>query len=654
MSQTTPSSGRSYRIALIGAPNVGKSFLFNRLTGLSQKIGNYPGTTVEKKSGNFKFTSKQKDTPIEIIDSPGLLSLAINDTEDTKVIHEILAEKHEKIDSFIFVVNSVNLDRDLLLIQQIIQQYPQKPRLLLLNFTDELIQRSGEIDIILLEKILKTKVQTLSTLKGWGLSKLIDTIREETIFANPEKITKANFPDFSSIPKEKEKKLAKVKKQSTESKLSQLSSSSKKIAALVTINNLKSNDLSKKLDAIFLNRFLSPIFCLLLFIFIFQSIFSYITPLVDLLDTSISWAVEIVSQYGEKLLPFPYLVDFLANGVVAGVGAAVIFLPQIILLLFFIGIMEYTGFMARASLVTDRFMQYIGLQGKSFLPLLSSYACAVPGIIATRSIESRKQRFITIFISPFITCSARLPVYILLVGAFIPQQNYFYGLIGLPTLVFISLYLLGLLVAFLTSYGLKWILKSKDATDHLYIQELPPYRLPNISLLLNFIYLRIKIFLKTAGTIILLVSIILWFFLNTPFQAVQTKGVDHSYAAKIGKFFEPVSQYIGFDWKINIGILSSLAAREVVVSTLALVYQAEDLAEEATLKEVIRQQLNFPSAMSLLIFFVFSLQCISTIAVAKRELNSWKWVGLMFFYMQVVAIVASFVIYKLATVFTLN
>ena len=648
-------SNKDYTVALVGPPNVGKSFLFNRLTGLSQKIGNYPGTTTEKKYGRFKFLSKSQNEKIQIVDVPGLLSLEINDTKDIKVVHEILQEKHGKVDSFIFVVNSVNLDRDLLLVQQVIKKYPEKPRLLLLNFTDELISRSGEIDVQLLENILKTNALSISTLKNWGIAKVIDIIRRKEFLKNPEKINASNFPDFSNNSRPfTDSKKKPISEFFPQNELSQSSINSKKIASLVTINKLKSANLSKVLDGFFLNRFFGPLFFLLIFMLIFQSIFSYITPVVDLLDSIITWTSEMVNQQGNKMTSNPYgtyLVDFLANGLIAGVGSAIIFLPQIVLLLFFIGILEYTGFMARASLVTDRFMQYIGLQGRSFLPLLSSYACAVPGIIATRSIKSSKERLITIFISPFMTCSARLPVYILLVGAFIPNKQYFYGLVSLPTLVFISLYLLGLIVAFITSYGLKWILKSKNNTNHLYIQELPPYRLPNVSLLFSFIYLRTKVFLKTAGTIILIVSIVLWFFLNAPFKKVKNDGIDHSYAAKIGQFFEPASQHIGFDWKINIGIISSLAAREVVVSTLALIYHT-DSEDEETLKAVIRKQLNFASAMSLLIFFVFSLQCISTMAVAKRELGSWNWVIVMFLYMQTVAICASFVVYKLASSFS--
>ena len=454
------------------------------------------------------------------------------------------------------------------------------------------------------------------------------------IFDLPTLINKS-FPDFSVVDNNIEIK------NKNQNELTLLSIKSKKIAQLVMINNLMSDNLSKRLDAILLNRFSGTIIFLLIFLLIFQSIFTYVSPLVDLIDSSIVASANQV----KKLMPHSLLSDFIADGVITGVGSVLVFLPQIILLFFFIGIMEYSGFMTRASLIVDRFMQYVGLQGKSFLPLLSSYACAVPGIMATRTLESKKQKIITVFISPFMTCSARLPVYILLVSAFIPSKSYFYGLLSLPMLTFIGLYALGLLAAIITSYGLKFILKSEETMD-LYIQELPSYRIPSLKLLFNFILIQVKSFIKKAGTIILMTSVILWLLLNSPYKSVQNGGISESYAAKIGQFFEPATEYLGFDWKINVGLIGSFAAREVVVSTLALIYQIDEENEE-TLKTTIQNHLTFPSAMSLIVFFVFALQCISTLAIAKRELNSWGLVSLMFFYMQILALFSSFLTYRI-------
>ena len=593
-------------IALAGNPNSGKSVLFNRFTGLQQKVANYPGVTVEKVSGASRFSAGK----FTFLDLPGIYSLN-ESSEDAKIATEILQGKKENINTVIIVLDSTNLKRSLALAMQIKDQ--GKSAIVALNMLDELMARGGKIDEELLQKKLGVPVFSISATRGWGLGKLIKYIEEDNSHSPSAAVN--------------EKSLEEYQKEAS------------KIAAIVYSAKLKSSKFSERIDAVVLHRFLGPLTFIVLFLFIFQSIFSWATFFMD----GIEAGFNLLSGWVEVFVPDSLFQDFLIEGGIKGVGSVLTFIPQIIILFLFIGLMEYTGYMARASFVMDRFMEKIGLQGKSFLPLLTAFACAIPGIMATRAVASKKDRLITIFIAPFMTCSARLPVYTLLITGFIPNINYLGGLIGLRTLSLIGLYLAGVLGAIFTALIMKVSMQNTKSVA--FIQEIPPYRMPSAKVLCMFIWTRVLIFLKKAGKIIFTVTVILWILASFPRQAVSTEGVGASYAGMIGKTIEPAIRPLGFDWKIGLGLVTSLAAREVIISTLATIYGIENKDQRA-LEEILRQDLSLPSALSLLVFFVFALQCLATVAVVRRETGSWKWPILQFLYMFTLAYTSSLILYQ--------
>src|SRR5271165_4721871 len=398
---------------------------------------------------------------------------------------------------------------------------------------------------------------------------------------------------------------------------------------------------TRRLDAVLLHKFWGPVIFLAVVIGVFQVVFAAGLPLSD-------WLTEIFTKAGAAVvgfLPVPWLQVLLRDGIWNGVQAVLVFLPQILLLFLVIGVLEDSGYLARAAVIADRTMSRVGLNGKSFIPLLSAYACAVPAIMATRTIESKRDRIATILIAPFMTCSARLPVYTMLIAAFLPSRALLGPFLNTRAVAMLSLYLLGFLMAVLTARLLKsTVLKSKDAP---FILEMPPYRWPKFSALMLRLVDRGKAFLYRAGTVIMLVSLLLWGATNFPMHNGQPPAIQDSVVASLGHAIEPVIRPLGFDWKIGVGLVTSLAAREVIIATLGTLNGIDAESHSFDLQNALRHELTIPAAIALLVFFAFAMQCMSTIAVVRRETNGWKWPAIQFAYMTIVAYVSAFAAYNI-------
>jgi len=413
--------------------------------------------------------------------------------------------------------------------------------------------------------------------------------------------------------------------------------------------NIKKISASEKIDKVLTHAFFGPFLYVCILYFIFQSIFSWSGIPMDFIDS-------IIGNFGNyifSIMPEGLLRDLTVDGIIAGVGGIVIFLPQILLLMFFMSLLEDTGYMTRISFIMDKFMRKMGLHGKSILPIMSGYACAIPGIISTRSIDSWKERLITILILPLISCSARLPVYVLMIGAFIPDI-YLYNFIGLQGLVMVIMYFLGTITAFILAKLFSSYLSEKSNPS--FIMELPPYRIPLFKSIFRQVYNRGKLFLINAGQIIMAISIVLWFLVSFPRNNSETVLIENSYAGKVGHFIEPVIAPLGFDWKIGIGLITSFAAREVVVSTLSTIYNVEDDGENmVNLREAMKNDINPKTgknvytplvAISLMVFYVYAAQCMVTFAVVRTETNTWKWPIFMIGYMTLLAYLMSFIVFQ--------
>jgi len=605
-------------IALAGNPNSGKTTLFNRLTGLRQKVGNYPGITVEKKLGTFSHNGKET----LILDLPGTYGLSPRDEEE-KIASEViqgLRKDVPPIHGVLCVADSTCLERSLYLVLQILKA--GIPTALLLNMSDELEKRGAEIDVQKLSALLKIPVFLVSARNGTGVKEVRKCIEN---WANKDPINQPHHSLFELTPDE----------------INERRKKSKGICAQILRKKLEPHPWSDKIDKFVMNRMWGSLIFAGVVILVFQSIFTWAQPAMDFIDTLFQGVRSLLSQN----LPDGIFRSFLVNGVVAGVGSVVIFLPQILIVFFFIALLENSGYMARAAMVMDRFFLKIGLQGKSFLPLISSYACAVPGIMAARTIENKRDRIATILIAPFMTCSARLPVYALLIGAFVPNIPLIKGVIGLRAVTLLILYAMGFLAAVFTALLLKSnVLKPSRIP---FILDIPPYRIPTLKTILLLMWDRSKIFLKRAGTIILGASILMWVLVSFP-QSEGPNQIENSYAGKIGHFIEPAIRPLGFDWKIGVGLLGAQVAREVMVSTLSTIYlvDQQNSNQRASLQETLKSQMTPLTAVSLMVFFVFAMQCMSTLAIAKRETNGWKFPIIMFLYMNAMAYVASLLVYQ--------
>jgi ferrous iron transport protein B len=613
-----PPGERPIIVAIVGPPNSGKSTLFNRLTGLRQKVANFPGVTVEHRMGKAKLKSQQE---VFLVDLPGVYSLHPR-AEDEQVTHDVLTgirADFPKPDAVILILDVTNLGRNLVLAAPILSL--GLPTLVLLNMADDLAQRGGKVDVAALSSELNSPVALISAAKGTG----IDSIQQfllgtaARLNAPPARI---ELPVLQDVPKCRQWAANLGKRASYRAPAPPI--------------------WTRRLDGIFLHPVAGPLIFAAIVVAVFQSIFSWAKPVMDFLQAQ----VQSSGQWMTHVLPESPLSSLLIDGVWQGVGSVLVFLPQILLLFLFIGILEDSGYLARAALIADRTMAFFGLQGKSFIPLLSAYACAVPAIMATRVIENKRDRTATILIAPLMTCSARLPVYILLIAAFIPNTKLLGDLLSLPTATMLGLYVLGFLGAILTARLLKSsILKTKGTS---FVLEMPPYRWPTIRSLSLRLVDRAKVFLRRAGTVILLVSILLWILAHLPLEAGKTPSLEHSYAASLGKAIEPLIKPLGFNWKIGIGLISSLIAREVIVSTLGTIYGIQGDEHSAGLQAALHHDLSTAGAIALLIFFAFAMQCFSTLAVVKRETGGWRWPLFQFSYMLALAYSGSWLAFHIA------
>jgi ferrous iron transport protein B len=598
--------------------------LFNRLTGLRQKVANFPGVTVEQRLGVMAGVGRDDLT---LIDLPGIYSLNPY-SEDARVSIDVLQGKMKgtpKPDAVLLVLDSLHLTRQLMLAAPVLAV--GLPTLVLLNMTDLMESRGGEIDTLKLAKELGSPVAQISAVHGTGLEAV-------SLFLNQQSERQAAQP--LTLP-------VLGNAASTHSWAAQVSRRTGYRAPLSAEN-------TRKIDNILLHRIWGPLLFLIVVVGVFEVVFALGQPLSDGFTNILGRLGDLV----RPLLPAGWLQSLVLDGVWKGISSVLVFLPQILLLFLFIGILEDSGYLARAALIADRVMRTIGLNGKAFIPLLSAYACAVPAIMATRTIENKRDRFATILVTPFMTCSARLPVYILLIAAFVPNVFYLDGLLGLQTIVMLSLYLAGFVGAMTTAWLLKSsILKSSETP---FILELPQYRMPTLRSLSLRLIDRARIFLRQAGTIILCVTLALWVLAHLPIvhtAAGQWTAPElaESLIGRLGHFIEPVIAPLGFNWKIGIGLLSSVLAREVMVSTMGTLYGADPTTQSLHLQTALHSDMTLGGALALMIFFAFAMQCTSTMAVVKRETNSWKWPAVQFVYMLALAYAAAFAVNHIVMAF---
>jgi ferrous iron transport protein B len=611
------SEGQLHTIALIGPPNSGKSTLFNRLTGLRQKVANYPGVTVEQRMGRMAGVGRDD---LVLIDLPGIYSLDAY-SEDARVSVEVLEGRMPgtpKPDAVLLVLDSLHLTRQLMLAAPILAL--GLPTMVLLNMSDLMETRGGVVDPLLMARELGAPVALISGSKGTGLEAIQLFLNRQ---GNKAEQPKLMLPVLGNA-------------MSTHRWAAQVSSKTGYRAPL-------SAQATRKVDAVLLHPVWGPLLFLVVVFGVFQVVFSVGLPLSNAMQDGLAH----FGKYATGFLPAGWIRSLVLDGAWNGVTSVLVFLPQILLLFLFIGILEDTGYLARAALIADRVMRSIGLNGKAFIPLLSAYACAVPAIMATRTIENKRDRLATILVTPFMTCSARLPVYLLFIAAFIPNKAFLGGLIGLKTIVMLSLYAIGFLAALVTARLLKSsILKSSETP---FILELPQYRAPTLRSLGLRLIDRGGVFLKQAGTVILCVTLGLWVLANVPVHHGQPPELSESVIGRLGHFIEPVIAPLGFNWKIGIGLLTSVLAREVMVGTMGTLYGADPETQSLSLQTALHHDLPLGGAVALMVFFAFALQCTSTIAVVRRETNSWKWPAVQFVYMLMLAYGAAFVTNYLVT-----
>jgi ferrous iron transport protein B len=599
--------GEIHTVALIGPPNSGKTTLFNRLTGMRQKVANYPGVTVEQKIGRLNGIGRGDLT---LIDLPGIYSFD-SYSEDARVAVDVLKGNMPGTptpDAVLLVLDSLHLTRQLMLAAPILSL--GLPTLVLLNMTDLMEQRGGLVDPLKLAKELGAPVAQISATKGQGLQAV-------NLFLNQHsEITPFQLPVIGNAA-------------STRQWAAQVSTKTGYKAPLSAATSLK-------IDRVLLHRVWGPLLFLAVVIAVFQAVFSIGQPMSD----GFGYLLTNLGSHLRPFIPNALLQSLLIDGVWKGVQSVLVFLPQILLLFLFIGVLEDSGYLARAALIADRAMRAIGLNGKAFIPLLSAYACAVPAIMATRTIENKRDRIATILVAPFMTCSARLPIYMLIIAAFIPNRPMLGHFFGLRACVMLSLYLLGFLAALATARILKSSVLKSSATP--FILELPQYRWPTLTSLGLRLYDRARVFLYQAGTIIVGVTIALWILGHLPMHGGNFPQLADSAIGKLGQFIEPVIRPLGFNWKIGIGLLTSVLARETIVGTLGTLYGADSATQSLTLQNALHQDITLGGAIALIVFFAFAMQCTSTIAVVRRETNSWKWPALQFSYMLVLAYTAAF------------
>ena len=692
------------KIALVGNPNSGKSSLFNHLTGLNQKIGNFPGITVDKKTGYCTLPDASK---AEIIDLPGTYSIYPN-TEDEKIVADILVNPNHKDypDKIIVIIDASNFKRNLLLFTQI--KDLGIPVLLVLNMMD-LVKKTGlSIDVKKLEEVLDVPVVPMEARTGKGLSdlklRLIEPLKphKEPVYPISEQISeliekvkkefnlKYDYRAFHllqqgdylySLSKETKEKIRQWKQQYNfkaddyrrREILDRYSAINHFISAAIKEDHKQlPRQWTKKLDNIFTHKIWGYLIFFLILFVIFQAIFTWASVPMDFIDLVFSEIAVFLSE----VLPAGPLTSLITEGVIPGIGGVVIFIPQIAILFAFIAILEESGYMSRVVFLMDKIMRKFGLNGKSVVPLISGVACAIPAIMATRTIQNKKERLLTIFVTPLMSCSARLPIYTILISLIIPAKPVI-GFLNMQGLALLGLYLLGFIAAVLSAWLAKFFLRIKEKSY--FVMELPTYKMPRWKNVGMTMYEKSKTFVIEAGKIILTISIILWVLasygppgaMDNAEEVVRIENPDlsgeelenkimasqleHSFAGIFGKAIEPAIQPLGYDWKIGIALITSFAAREVFVGTMATIYSIGSTGDESTVKSRMQNELNpetggkrydFATGMSLLVFYAFAMQCMSTFAVTYRETKTWRWPIMQLVYMTGLAYLCALIVYQ--------
>ena len=700
---------KTINVALIGNPNTGKTSLFNELTGLNQKVGNYPGVTVDKKEGSSKLQGNLKAI---ITDLPGTYSINPTSLDETIVLKTLLNSKSDKTPDVIVVVADIeNLKRNLLLFSQI--KDLEIPTVLAINMADQMKRKGITVDIKLLEKELGNEVVLISvrkaTAKGVEEVKkaIVKTYNSAKAFPlcnvnnridpayfdrlkeiNPKysiyelwlMITQNSFPDKISEEekqalltfKNDSKNLKKYQHKETIYRYQKINEILKKT---YLVDRSKASDLRAKLDKVFTHKIFGYVLFFTVLLVIFQSIFDWASLPMDLIDT----AFANLSSYVNKNMPVGVLNNLISEGIIPGIGGIIIFIPQIAILFLFISLLEETGYMSRVVFLMDKIMRRFGMSGKSVIPLISGTACAIPAVMATRNISGWKERLITILVTPFTTCSARLPVYAIIIALIIPDKKIF-GFLNLQGLTLLSLYILGFATAIIAAVILHKTLKVKSTS--FFVVEMPDYKLPSLKNVFFDVVEKTKAFIFGAGKIILSISVVLWFLASNGPQSyadveknitektanqeisevklnqmIASSKLENSYIGIMGKSIEPAIKPLGYDWKIGIALISSFAAREVFVGTLATIYSVESDGDDiTTIKQRMASEINpetgtkrfnFPVGMSLLVFYAFAMQCMATLAIVKRETKSWKWPLIQFFGMGVLAYLCSFIVFQI-------
>jgi len=637
------------RLILVGNPNSGKSSLFNSLTGLNQRVGNFPGVTVEKKVGDFSINQSLK---AEIIDLPGTYSLSPR-SEDEQVTFDYLSDKSRKDlpEVMVVIADASNLKRNLLLASQLIDL--EVPTVIALNMMDIVQRNQQEIDVKGLSKDLGVPIIPMNARIGKGIDELKEAIA-----------------DFEYKPPKKfiENHQSRDGLENTVERFGKI----KAIVAkrLVDEGESTTGKITRKIDKLLVHPIWGYFIFLLILFMMFQAIFSWSNLPMDWIENGFL----VFGQWLGKILPEGVLSDLLVDGVLAGLGGIIIFIPQITLLFTFIAILEDTGYLARVSYLMDALLKRFGLNGRSIIPLLGGAACAVPAIMSARTISNKKERLLTIFVTPLISCSARIPVYTLLIALIIPAEKQLWSF-NLQGIVMMALYLLGFIAALGTSLVMKYWVKS-DERSH-FIMELPIYRQPRWKNVFMTIYNKVRLFLVEAGKIIIAVSIILWVLssygpgdkmteIDEKYQdigafedqsdQIASEKLEASYAGHLGKAIEPVIEPLGFDWKIGISIITSFAAREVFVGTMATLYSVGDSENAISIKEKMAKAQDpetgekvytKATGYSLLVFYAFALQCMATVAIVVKETGGWKWPIIQLVYMGLLAYAASFLVYQM-------
>lgn len=683
-------SERVTNIALVGNPNSGKSTLFNRLTGLNQKTGNFPGVTVEKKVGHFTDSNGSK---IKVTDLPGLYSI-FPKSYDEQIVFDFLNDPNETPDVIVVVADATNLRRNLLLFTQLYDL--NIPLILALSMLDVVEKDKSEIDIDLLKDKLNIPIIPINSRSGKGIKDLKDAIEENTPINNK---TLIDVKEISGLDSEKIEELGHnsnpyralanilyEERQESNQIINKDEVKEKEITLRYKIidsllENVikkpvdhKHETLTSKLDKILIHKVWGILIFAILLLLVFQAVFTLAAYPMDWIDQGFAMLIA----FSQENLPEGVFFDLLTEGILSGIGGVVIFIPQIAILFALLSLLEESGYMTRVVYMMDKFMQRFGLNGRSVVPLVSGAACAIPAVMSARSISNWKERIITIFVTPLISCSARIPVYAILIALVIPE-TYIFGIINLQGLTLFGLYLLGFVAAMLSALGLKFIIKSKELSY--FIMEFPRYKVPQLKNVGLTIYTKTRSFVFEAGKVIIAISTILWVLAsygpgNKMEQAerivteqfpnideaekdkkVAAKKIEYSYAGHLGKKMEPIIEPLGFNWKIGIALLTSFAAREVFVGTMATIYSVEDDANEVKpLKARMNAEINpktgkkvytLPVGLSLMVFYAFAMQCMSTLAVVYKETNSWKWPMLQLIYMTLLAYISSLIVFNL-------